>query len=189
MFVRILLLTLFGLFVPALTFAQTALSPQISKAESGDLQAQLSVAQAYQYGLGAEKDIQEATHWYERAADQGSPLAMYELGTLVYSGVAPDDLSDTAKDAAAASVAWFEKAARLGFPQAQSSLGLLYGFGDRVETDRTKGRMWIAVAELNGFTSSGTMVRMLDDRLSDEDIADAHVRAAVCVDSGYEHCE
>ncbi|WP_417812403.1 hypothetical protein [Thalassospira alkalitolerans] len=58
--------------MPALTFAQTALSPQISKAESGDLQAQLSVAQSYQYGLGAEKDIQEAIRWYERAADQGA---------------------------------------------------------------------------------------------------------------------
>ncbi len=29
---------------------------------------------------------------------------MYELGSLCHSGVAPDDLSDTAKEAAAASV-------------------------------------------------------------------------------------
>lgn len=169
--------------------AQGAIQAQIAKAEAGDMQAQLGVAQAYQYGLGTEKNVEEAIHWYEQAAAQSSPLAMYELGSLVYAGVAPEDESQAAKDAAAASLAWFEKAAKLGFPQAQSTLGLMYGFGDRVERNRAIGRMWIATAELNGYKPSGTMVKMLEKQMDDADIATAQERAVACIASDYTACE
>lgn len=168
--------------------AQNAAPVLIEKARNGDLQAQLSVAQAYQYGIGAEKNTADAIHWYEAAAQQQSLIAMYELGNLVYSGVDPEDTSEAARAAAIQSFYWFSKAAKLGFPQAQSTLGLLYGFGDRVETNTITGRMWLAVANINGITPNKTMVGMLENRMSTSEIAQAVENAGTCIASDYVEC-
>ncbi|MCX7560560.1 tetratricopeptide repeat protein [Sulfitobacter sp. F26204] len=186
---KVHVLALLFLTHPIAAFSQDAFSQQTSKAHGGDIEAQLSLAQAYQYGIGTDKSVPDAILWYEAAASQSNPLAMYELGSLVYAGVDPEDKSDAAKEAAALSVTWFTKAARLGFPQAQSTLGLLYAFGDRVERDRAHGRMWIAVANMNGFDTSKTMLNMLEKQMSEAQVKLAIDQAEACILSKYENCK
>lgn len=168
--------------------AQSPFEKKVELAASGDLASQLSVAQAYQYGLGTDKNIDEAINWYEMAAAQSDPLAMYELGGLVYKGIEPDDDSEAANQAATLSVSWYEMSAKTGFPQAQSTLGLLYGFGDRVGADTVTGRMWLAIAQINGIEPSITMVKMLEDRMSEAERAQAIENAEICISSDYTNC-
>ena len=158
-------------------------------AASGDLQAQLKIAQAYQYGLGLEKDRVDAIRWYEAAAEQSSPLAMFELGSLVFADFTSGDTSPEAKAAAEKSVGWFHGSAVLGFAGAQSTLGLLFGFGDRVEVDRVKGRMWMEVGITNGDTVLKMMKRALERQMSDEELALALSRAETCIESSYVDCD
>ena len=40
----------------------------------------------YQTGKGAQKDLKQAIRWYERAADQGEAMAMFNLGNLYRKG-------------------------------------------------------------------------------------------------------
>ncbi|MBD3664211.1 tetratricopeptide repeat protein [Sulfitobacter aestuariivivens] len=169
--------------------AQNALDAQIEAAASGDLQAQLKVAQAYQYGLNVEKDVQEAIRWYEAAAAQESPLAMFELGSLVLDGIEGTDTSADAVAAERISIAWYRRAAQLGFAQAQSTLGLKYAFSNRIEKNPKAARMWIAAAKENGHKTTSVLVKRLERSMDRSEIGAAIEMAATCIQSGYTACE
>lgn len=158
-------------------------------AASGDLQAQLDIAQAYRYGIGREKDRVEAVRWYEAAAEQSSAPAMYELGSLVLAGFSAGDTSPEANAAGEMSFGWFRKAAILGFGPAQATLGLLYGFGDSVEVDRVTGRMWMEVADTNDHPVQKMMKRALERQMSEQELALAFSRAETCISSSYSDCD
>lgn len=160
----------------------------LEQAETGDVDAQVSVATAYRHGLGVEKNLSEAMRWYEAAAEQSSPEAMYELGTILHQSYPPEDTSEDARAAAAQSVEWFNRSARSGFAPAQGTLGLVYGFGDRVEIDRVRGRMWLHVAEANGHSVSSALSERLENALSAEERMLASNRAEVCISSDYTDC-
>ena len=59
------------------------------KAESGEAEAQVKLAQAYQEGNGVSRNDGLAAQWYRKAAEQGNPVAqnclgnMYRIGTGV----------------------------------------------------------------------------------------------------------
>src|SRR5579863_8498579 len=50
-----------------------------SKAEDGDVQAQLALAKAYHLGEGVTKDEAEAVQWWEKAAEHGDVAAQVNL--------------------------------------------------------------------------------------------------------------
>src|ERR1700739_3141167 len=56
------------------------------KASAGNIEAQFKLAQAYQFGLGVEKDLYEAVRWYRMAANSGNPSAQNNLGYLYATG-------------------------------------------------------------------------------------------------------
>lgn len=88
-----------------------------AKAEAGDVEAQLQLADEILYG--APMDIEEAVVWWRKAAEQGSCEAMYHLG-CVYScgaGVPADDTE---------AVAWWRKAAEAGDALSQEELASCY---------------------------------------------------------------
>ncbi|MBI1416797.1 MAG: hypothetical protein GC146_06180 [Limimaricola sp.] len=161
---------------------------QIELATSGDLQAQLDVATAYQHGSGVTKDMAEAIRWYEAAAGQGSPVAMEQLGSIYHRSVAWDDNSPEAQAAVAKATEWYLRAARLGHAGAQNSLGLIYGFGDRVDADPVRGRMWLFVAEANGHVMQGSLMGRLEERMTADDLDAALQASKVCLDSNYDEC-
>ena len=55
-------------------------------AEQGYSAAQFGMGTAYFYGMGIQRDLNEAARWYRKAADQGYPNALYNLGVLQMMG-------------------------------------------------------------------------------------------------------
>lgn len=59
----------------------------------------------YYYGQGAvAQDYAKAMEWYEKAAEAGSPDAMYQIGYLYYHGQGVNQDDGKAKE-------WYEKSA------------------------------------------------------------------------------
>lgn len=86
----------------------TALSAWLPQAESGDREAQTYVGEIYERGVGSEPPrYEQAALWYRKAADQGHPRAMINLGFLHEKGLG------VARDPAAALVL-YRRAAGLG---------------------------------------------------------------------------
>src|SRR5579862_5461416 len=78
-----------------------------SKAEDGDVQAQLALAKAYHLGEGVPKDEAQAVQWWEKAAEHGDTTAEVCLGTAYSLGAgAPKNY--------AAAIRWYTKAADQG---------------------------------------------------------------------------
>ncbi len=88
-------------------------------AEAGHMRAQNIVASAYQYGNGLPVDAALAQDFFTRAAAQGYPPAMHNLGVLFemgMPGLAPDPA--LARD-------WYARGAALDYPPAIGGLGVL----------------------------------------------------------------
>lgn len=83
------------------------------------------------YGFGGAQDLVAAKAWFEKAANQGYPEAIVQLGSLYENGIGVE--KDVAKAAAS-----YRKAADLNYPQGRFRLGLLYFDGTGV--DQTKPR-------------------------------------------------
>src|SRR5262249_52017634 len=55
-------------------------------AEGGDARSQYGLGYLYQFGLGVSADDLEAKAWYQKAADQGEPNALFALGLIYEAG-------------------------------------------------------------------------------------------------------
>ena len=60
----------------------SALRVWMSAAEEGDADAQNTVGEIFEQGLGGEPNYEAAAVWYQKAADQGNKRALLNLGTL-----------------------------------------------------------------------------------------------------------
>src|SRR5688572_12881608 len=103
----------------ARTLTVDRLPQALRDAEAGNVEAQLVMALAHHSGGIVDKDLAQALSWYQKAADQGHPMALSSIG-LLYArgeGVAPDE---------AKGVTYLRQAAQLGYAQAQSHLGWAY---------------------------------------------------------------
>ena len=70
----------------------TALKVWMEAAEAGDPEAQTTVAEIYERGVGGAPDYQAALQWYRKAADQKYGRALFDLGTLYEEGLGvPED--------------------------------------------------------------------------------------------------
>ncbi len=65
---------------------KTALRVWLPAAEAGDADAQNSVGEIFERGLGTEPNYEVAALWFERAARQGHKGAQFNLGTLYEAG-------------------------------------------------------------------------------------------------------
>jgi TPR repeat protein len=145
-------------------------SPELlAAAENGDAEAQNAVGRFY-VELGSADAIEMAEFWFKRAADNGLPKAMHNLGFLAY-GAGRSDLAQKWFSAAAErgwlnstvalaflleeagreqeAVALYEAAAEKGNADAQNKLG------DRAlkldtEEGYAKARYWLQLAAAQG---------------------------------------
>jgi hypothetical protein len=74
------LFTLFAVMMTALPaqaddVQQRIFEDNLKRAEAGDANSQFIVAHRYEIGVGTEKNIEKAFEWYNKAAQQGHPLA------------------------------------------------------------------------------------------------------------------
>ena len=92
------------------------------KAESGILKDQVGLARRYYNGDGVPKDYAKAAEWYQKAAEQGSDFAQYNIGVMYNKG------EGVSKDAAKAAE-WWKKAAAQDNAAAQEALKNLPAHG------------------------------------------------------------
>lgn len=105
-------------------------------AYDGDVDAQIRLAQLYEYGTGVQQSFRLAIEWYEKAAAQNLSYAQFQLGMHYYLD-----------GNAARGVKWFRKAAQQNYAHAQFYLGIMYAYGSGVEgKDIGKALYWFKQA-------------------------------------------
>ena len=89
-------------------------------AENGDAEAQRYLMDLYQFGAkNVESNTEEYAYWAEKAAKNGDPYAMYEIGNAYYHDTDVNQNNEKA-------IYWLQKAENQGDPQAAFSLGWLH---------------------------------------------------------------
>lgn len=146
-------------------------------ADGGDARSQSTLGEIYRDGgPGLEKDLERAVSWFMKAADQGDPVGLLQLGFLYVNGtgVSRDPSKGVSLIEKAAeeglpeaqyvlsqayqqglgvaqdqerSIRWLVRAAEAGSPVAQASLAERYAVGKGVPRDLPTAAMWIQIAE------------------------------------------
>ncbi len=117
----------------------------IADANSGDPQAQYTLAHLYLKGKGGiEFDVEKAVMFLESAADGGHKEAAFDLAFLYLNG------TKLAKDRLKA-LHWLTRSAEMGQMDAQYFLGLAYK-----KNDPTKAAAWLKMASDSGHLEAGS---------------------------------
>lgn len=113
-----------------------------AKAEAGDVEAQLQLADESLYGT--PMDIEEAVVWWRKAAEAGDALSQEELASCYYDGKggAPSQTE---------AAVWWRKAAEQGVSLAQFNLACCYETGTGVEQSHEEAAAWWRKAAEQGF--------------------------------------
>lgn len=78
----------------------------LQRAKKGDAEAQYNLGNCYYYGLGIEKNYDEAVKWFRQSAEQDYAPAQNDLGDCYQRGIGVE------KDEAEAE-RWWQKASRI----------------------------------------------------------------------------
>ena len=110
-----------------------------TKAQSGDLESENTLAIAYHAGTLLKKDDAEALRLLRHAADRGFVAAEEAMGIFCQAGfgMAPDK---------AQAVSWYTKAAHHGSSDAATNLALMYSTGNGIPKDFAKAAAWLRKA-------------------------------------------
>jgi TPR repeat protein len=146
--VIILFYSLIFLLLPKPSFS-AKIHEVSSMAKQGQVEAQFTLAEAYYFGKGTGKNLQQALFWYERAAQQGHLKAQRALGAMFELG------QGTAKEPKKAAY-WYQKSAEQGLPRAQTNLGILYETGVGVEKNYEAARLLYEKAAAQNYARAQT---------------------------------
>ena len=106
-----------------------------ARADKGDAEAQISVADRYRKGDGVARDRAKAVKYLRKAAEQGSARAQCLLGLAYANGEGvKTDLAESAR--------WLHESASQGLAEAQFDLGMCYARGDGVGKNAVKAVEW-----------------------------------------------
>ena len=108
----------------------------LKKAENGNAVAQCEVGMRYLKGNGVKPNIEEASKWTEKAAEQKCAKAQFNLGVFYNTGIGRE--KDYEKG-----IQWMEKAAKNGYPKAQSNIAYMYFFGYGTDINKAKTKYWL----------------------------------------------
>ncbi len=135
----------------------------LAAAEAGSAQSQNRLGLIYGQGQeGLEANPQESLKWFQKAAEQGFPLAHYNLALLIDSKQSPT--RQEAQLAAAHLIA----AANAGLSQAQDRLGSWYRDGRHVPKDLVAASSWFKPAANSGnLTSKINLAQILEATAND----------------------
>ena len=101
----------------------------VSSANSGYTDAEVVMGYLYSEGIGVEQDFFTAKRWFEKAADKGDKVALYNLGYLYYNGTGIEKDYNTAFELCL-------KSAEMGYAPAQERLSYLYANGEGVQENK-----------------------------------------------------
>ncbi|TCM62702.1 Sel1 repeat-containing protein [Acinetobacter calcoaceticus] len=111
-----------------------------TKAENGDPEAQLQLAEAYIFGNGITENAEQAEIWALKAAEQDYAAAMFFLaeGYETEAMTCSDENKAAAKLCYQKAAHWFQKAVDQQHVEAMLSLSDLYEDGEGVARDLSK---------------------------------------------------
>lgn len=119
-----------GAFTTSAASAQESAMARIQRlAQTGDANAQLTMGERFEQGLGISQNYATAAHWYRRAADAGLAAAQHRLGRLLWRGLGVDQDEEAA-------FGWISAAAKQGDPEALFDLAQLYERGIGTSADQ-----------------------------------------------------
>ena len=114
----------------------------LTKANSGDSNAQYDLATCYWNGDGITTNLKEAYYWYKKCAEQGNYNGENALANCYNWGKGVNQNYSLAMD-------WYLKAAKKNHHYAQYSLGEMYEKGHGVEIDLETALGWYQIAAEN----------------------------------------
>ena len=145
----------------ALAIQQIAKAIESSEAELELANLKFKLGTLYHNGIDLEKNAEQATVWYQKAAQLGHPNAQVNLALLLLK----DEQSNSTPQEA---IGWLMKAANQGSPEGQASLGMLYALGQGVSTDLVRAQKWMTLAAEQGNSEALIAVKKLESKLSEE---------------------
>lgn len=159
-------------------------------AKQGHIEACYYVGLYYQNGKGVTQNIEEAIHWYEKAAVNNDRDALYHLAMILvrledkdwetihrllqkaakqdhpnaqYNLAVMYQKGDGVQIDMNRAIQWYEKAAESGIPNAQYNLGMIYFEGKFVEKDEAKAKSLWKDAAKAGFKPAIELVQSIDN--------------------------
>jgi TPR repeat protein len=123
------------------------------QAESGDVQAQLSLATMDDLGQGAPRDAASAYRWYRKAAETGNAGAEFNVAVM-------NDAGDGTQHDTAAATLWYARSAAHGNHRAQYNLGQLYAAGDGVPRNVDVAEAYFRAASVELPAALGKLVAL-----------------------------
>lgn len=140
-------------WMAAKTYAELA-------AVAGHIEAAMLAGLIAREGLAGEPDPAAAAQWFQRAADAGEPIALYQLGMIA--------AEDDGGLSLGTSRSWYERAARLGHLDAMLALTLELR-NSPIPQDAITARQWAERAAQNGSAEGMyQFAQMLDAGLGGE---------------------
>ncbi|KAB2941414.1 MAG: PDZ domain-containing protein [Hyphomicrobium sp.] len=116
---------------------KTLVARLAARADKNDAPAALALAEIYRLGLLGREDVSEALKWQHKAAETGSTVAMFVLGTTLAASQGPEKEKELSE-----AVQWFRKASEAGDPRAMHALGVMYDNGFGTSKDAVEAVRW-----------------------------------------------
>ena len=121
------------------------------KAELGDLESQLQLANYYRWEIKSDPNFKEALKWYMKAAEQGDASALNNLGCMYFMGDGVEESEEKA-------FKLFHKSAEIGNDSSQYNVGLMMHEGVGSMTNKEEAVKWIRLAAEQGHAEAQTML-------------------------------
>ena len=106
-------------------------------------------------GLGRAEGAGTALSWFQRAAEQDHPLALFNLGVLYWKGEL------VGRDRSFAVALW-RRAAEFDLAEAQFNVAAAYLRGEGVGRDTRKARTWLVRATQQGHEDAAVALRAME---------------------------
>lgn len=170
--------------------ATSAIADLRGRAQQGDVEAEVALAQRYRDGAGVPRNEAAALEWYKAAASQGYPAAQYAIGEELAS--APDGLADLV-----GAYVWLVLAKTGGQAASQSALdavgrrltpseildvrlrlGQSFEYGIGTAADPESADVWYLLGESSGDARGRRHRFVLESHMTRQEIAAARARAA-----------
>ena len=137
----VLTLVLLSTQIHAYTSNDHILNSTVQQAERGDLDAQVTLGNAYLFGeFEQELDYHKSAYWLKRAADQGDAASQYNLAIQYFRGFGIEKNLEQA-------FKYYKLAAEQGHPEAQIQLALRYLYGEGTAISLDSADYWYKQAE------------------------------------------
>lgn len=169
--VRLAGLCLFMFIFSAAHATDDPLTALEKRAASGDLEAQMSLADRYYKGEGVPKDTKKAAQWYQTLAEKNFAQAQLTLALMHIKGegVPQDDQK---------AIKWLTQAADNKMVAAQHLLGIAYAEGHGVAADPIKAYMWFEIASAMDYPNAVEARSELAKKMKTNDIKRAEQMAS-----------